>query len=142
MNTHESDFHAWTEIQAELLRQGRLAELDTEHLIEELESMGASERRELGNRLAVLLAHLLKWRYQPERRGRSWMLTIKEQRQRARRVLRDNPSLKPRLPALIQDAYLDARVMAERETGLDEGAFPEACPWTGEQVLDDGFRPD
>lgn len=142
MNTHDSDFHAWTQAQAELLRQGRWTDLDKDHLIEELESMGASERRELNNRLAVLLAHLLKWRYQPERRGRSWTLTIEEQRQRCRRVLRDNPSLKPRLPTLAEDAYLDARLMAARETGLEKHLFPASCPWPVEQALNDEFMPE
>ena len=79
-NLHESDFYRWTHEQAALLRERRLDELDTEHLIEELWDMGASQERELESRLAVLLAHLLEWRFQLERRGKSWWATIKEQR--------------------------------------------------------------
>jgi len=104
--------------------------------------MGASERRELGNRLAVLLAHLLKWQFQPERRGTSWRLTIKEQRQRSARVLRQNPSLKSRLAEMAADAYQDARLMAARETGCEEGGFPADCPYSLEQIQDPEFFPD
>ncbi|MGH8654156.1 MAG: DUF29 domain-containing protein, partial [Gammaproteobacteria bacterium] len=88
---HNVDFYAWTEQQANLLKSGKLADVDLEYLIEELNSMGASERRELINRLAVLSAHLLKWQYQPSFRGRSWQITIKEQRRQLQRLLNDNP---------------------------------------------------
>ena len=77
---HEQDFYAWTQEQAALLKFGRLAELDVQHLIEELENMGASEKRELISRLEILLIHLLKWQYQPALQSRSWLLTIEEQR--------------------------------------------------------------
>lgn len=138
---HEQDFHAWALQQAGLIREGRFAELDYQHLEEEIESMGASERRELVNRLGVLLAHLLKWQYQPERRGSSWRLTIEEQRQRAARVLRQNPSLKPRLGEFLVDAYQDARLIAARETGMDKRAFPDQCPYACALVLDPDFYP-
>jgi len=141
-NLHDRDFYAWTQQQAELIRSGRFDELDVEFLSEEIESMGASERRELGNRLAVLLAHLLKWRYQPERQGRSWLLTIEEQRQRSQRVLKQNPSLRPKLPDTFFDAYADARLMAAREMGVDKRSLPQDCPWTVDQALQDGFLPD
>ena len=104
--------------------------------------MGASERRELGNRLAVLLAHLLKWQFQPERRGVSWRLTIEEQRQRSARVLRQNPSLKSRLDEIFQDAYADARLVSARETGLDKRAFPDEPPYSVDQAFDVEFYPD
>lgn len=140
--THETDFYTWTQEQAALLRAGRLAELDTTNLIEEIEDMGRGERRELEHRLSLLLAHLLKWRYQPERRGNSWRATIGEQRHRSCRLLRRNPGLKAALPESFVDAYEDARFIAMRETGLDDVIFPLPCPWTFEQVLDDGFWPD
>ena len=103
MNTalHDTDFYTWTREQAGLLRAGNFANLDTAHLIEELESMGARERRELETRLSVLLQHLLKWRYQPERRGNSWRSTIRVQRIDAARVLADNPGLQSRMPELF-----------------------------------------
>lgn len=139
---YEQDFYAWTLKNAELLRQGRLGEIDLEHLAEELESMGRSEKRELINRLAVLLAHLLKWRIQANRRGRSWQLTLKEQRRQITRVLRDNPSLKPLLAEIVAEAYEDAVLRVAQETGLEESAFPAGCPFTLEQTLDENFLPD
>ncbi len=140
-NLHDQDFYAWTQQQSELLRAGKIDQLDVDHIIEEIESMGASERRELGNRLAVLLAHLLKWQYQPERRGRSWLLTIEEQRRRSARVLRQNPSLKACLDEIFQDAYGDARLIAARETGKDKTEFPQESLWTTDQVLEEDFLP-
>ncbi|MGZ8242847.1 DUF29 domain-containing protein [Methylomagnum sp.] len=119
---HNLDFYTWTHQQAELLRAGRFDELDTGHLIEELESMGARERRELTNRLAVLLAHLLKWQYQPERRGNSWRRTIKIQRIEINDLLADNPGLKSELPEIFAKAYEKARVLATDETRSDEGS--------------------
>jgi len=142
MNTHDTDFYTWTQEQSALLKQGRFMDTDVEHLIEELESMGATERRELTNRLGILLAHLLKWQYQPERRGKSWRLTVKEQRQRVARILRQNPGLKPSLGESMEDAYGDALLIAERETNLDETTFPIECPWSIVQVLDMDFWPN
>lgn len=138
---HETDFYAWTQQQAHLLKVGKLSELDTEYLIEEIESMGASERRALIHRLAVLLAHLLKWQYQPNYRGRSWQLTIKEQRRQLTRLLRDNPSLKTRLEEFVAEAYGDAIILAARETGFDENTFPEQCGYGVDEILDLVFFP-
>ncbi len=138
---YRNDFYGWTQEQAALLKAGRLDRLDIEHLIEELESMGARERRELGNRLAVLLMHLLKWQFQPERRGRSWSLTIKIQRLDIRALLKQNPGIGPDIPEILADAYAKARLLAARQTGLDEAAFPEQCGWPIESVLSDEFLP-
>jgi hypothetical protein len=139
---HDKDFYSWTHQQAELLRQGRLGELDAEHLIEELDGMGARERRELEARLSVLLQHLLKWRYQPTRRGASWLRTIKIQRIDALRVLEDNPGLKPKLPELFASAYSRARILATDETTLDEASFPEHSPFSLDEVLNANFLPE
>jgi len=141
-NLHDRDFYAWTQQQAQLLKAGRVHEADFDHLIEELESMGASERRQLINRLAVLLAHLLKWHHQPTFRGRSWQLTMKEQRRQLERHLRDNPTLASRLPEFVADAYGDAVLRAARETGLEEGVFAESCPYTEAEILSVDFLPD
>ena len=130
---YERDFHAWASEQAGLLRAGRLAEADIAHIVEEIESMGRSERRELVNRLVVLLLHLLKWRFQPALRGNSWRLSIKEQRIRLAAHLEDNPSLK---------AYRLAAIEAERDTGLSESTFPTACPFSFEQMMDERFWPE
>jgi hypothetical protein len=96
-NLYETDFFGWTLQQAELLKSGQLSELDTEHLIEEIEAMGRSERQQLTRRLEILLIHLLKWQYQPALRDLSWQLTITEQRRRIAKLLANNPSLKPEL---------------------------------------------
>lgn len=104
--------------------------------------MGKSEKRELVSRLAVLLLHLLKWRYQAARCGRSWQNSIEVQRIRLEAHLRDNPSLKSVLGEAIADAYRVARLEAETETGLDRTAFPATCPWSFEQVMAEGFRPE
>jgi hypothetical protein len=137
---YDTDFYAWTREQADLLRAGRLPALDVAHLAEEIESMGRSERNLLTDGLAVLLAHLLKWRFQPGLRGNSWRLTIREQRRRAARVLAQNPSLGAVLDAILADAYGDALLMAERETGLPEGTFPPASPWTFDQAMQDELK--
>ena len=125
---YERDFHAWTTEQAALLRAGRLSEADVENIAEEIESMGRSEKRELANRLTVLLIHFLKWQVQPERRSNSWRLAIVEQRLRLAEHLKDNPSLKAALPDGFASAYRLALLGAQRETDLPEDAFPAASP--------------
>lgn len=123
-NLYEQDFHAWTQEQAAKLKAGRLAELDIGHLAEELESMGATERREVISRLTVLVMRLLKWRVQPERRGNSWRLTIEIQRGEVEDALKQNPSLRPRLPEFFEDVYARAVLKAAKETGIDRRQFP------------------
>jgi ribosomal protein L29 len=138
---HDSDFFGWTLQQTDLLRAGRLEQLDVSSLIDEIEDMGKSQIRELESRLGVLLAHLLKWRYQPTRRGVSWETTIQEQRRRLSRLLADNPSLKSRLSKAYDEAYGDARLIARRETGLPEETFPEINPFNLEQTFDPNYWP-
>jgi len=133
---YEFDFYGWTQHQAGLIRSGKLAELDLANILEEIETMGRSEKRELVNRLAVLLAHLLKWQFQSERRSKSWEFTIKEQQRMVERVLRENPSLKPRIPEIVEDAYDFALFTAARETGMLRDDFPQECPWTLDEALD------
>ena len=134
---YDDDFCAWANEQAALLRAGRLPDADIANIAEEIESMGRSERNQLTNRLAVLLAHLLKWQFQPGLRGNSWRLTIRVQRRRAGRILDQNPSLCAALPAILVEAYGDAMLIAERETGLPEDTFPADCPWTFDQAMRD-----
>jgi len=141
MTIYERDFYAWTQIQATLLREQQFTQLDLDHLIEEIESMGRSERRQLLSRLEILLMHLLKWQHQSELRGRSWELTIVEQRRRIAKLLSANPSLHNQLPDLLPEAYDDATFGAMRETGLPQATFPALCPWTMEEVLGDGWLP-
>jgi hypothetical protein len=137
---YNSDFYAWTQQQAQLLRNKALSELDIIHLAEELEAMGRSEKRELASRLEVLLLHLLKWQFQPGFRSRSWRLTIKEQRLRLEKHLGENPSLKALLPEYLDSAYQLAVIGAEKETGLD--VFPDNCPYLAEEIFDQAFLPD
>ena len=138
---YESDFYAWANEQAVLLRAGKLDIADIENIAEEIESMGKSEKRELINRLTVLLLHMLKWQFQPERRGSSWEATVTVQRDDLRDHMADNPSLKGTLPEAITDAYRKAAILAHGETNLPKAAFPAACPWSFEQIMDDGFWP-
>lgn len=138
---YDQDFYAWAQTQADLLRQGRLADADIGHIAEEIESMGRAEKRELVSRLTVLLLHLLKWRFQPDQRGRSWRLSIIEQRLRITDHLADNPSLKARLPEALAAAHRLARLEAARETGLELDMFPDTCPWTFPEIMEEDFWP-
>jgi hypothetical protein len=138
---YEQDFYAWANEQAALLRTGRVSDADLEHIAEEIESMGRSEKRELVNRLKVLLAHLLKWQFQPTLRGTSWRLTIEEQRREVAEHLADNPSLKATLPEAMASAYGSAILVAARETGLGREVFPANCPWTFDRATSDDFWP-
>jgi hypothetical protein len=139
---YDKDFYAWANEQAALLRAGKLGEADIEHIAEEIESMGKTEKRELVSRLTVLMLHLLKWKCQPGLRGRSWRLTIEEQRFAVESHMADNPSLKSRVDEAVFEAYRGARLRAERETGLDAEAFPEQCPWSFAQLTDHDFWPE
>lgn len=138
--THENDFYAWTQEQAHLLKTGKLHRIDWQHIAEELEDMGRSEKRQLESRLEVLIMHLLKWQFQPNLRSRSWQLTIKEQRLRLEKLLQKNPSLQPSLTEAIEDVYPLATLTAERETGLS--LFPETCPYTLTEILSLEFFPE
>jgi hypothetical protein len=138
---YDNDFFAWSLEQAELLRAGKLAEDDVEHIAEEIESMGRTEKRELISRLSILLLHMLKWRYQPDKRSPSWEASIRVRRNRLADHLDDNPSLKPLASQALASAYRDAALEAVAETGLPGSTFPDKCPWAVEQVLDGGFWP-
>jgi hypothetical protein len=139
---YEQDFYASANEQAALLRAGKLDSADIENIAEEIESMGRSEKRELVNHLAVLLLHLLKWRYQPSLRGNSWHLTVTEQRYRLHRHMNDDPSLEPQLDKAMLDAYSLAKLSAERETGLARPTFQQDCPFTFDQAMTEDFLPD
>jgi hypothetical protein len=139
---YDHDFYAWANEQATLLRAGDLATADIAHIAEEIESMGRSEKRELVNRLVILLLHLLKWQYQPGLRGNSWRLSVEEQRYRLADHLGDNPSLKAKIPEALVNAYRLALVEAERETGITRKTFPALCPWSFDQIIAEDFWPE
>ena len=140
---YEQDFFQWTQTTAALIRQGKWHAINAKCVAEELESLGKRDRRELASRLQVLVMHLLKWHYQPEGwvQGHSWRGTIRTQRLELRLLLRDSPSLRPQVAAFVADVYPAARADACDETGLPETTFPQECPWTAEQILDDAFWP-
>ena len=115
--------------------------LDLTNLIEEVECLGKHEKRELSSRLEVLLMHLLKWKYQYEEQSKSWQRIIREQRHQIKKVLKDNPSLKPLVQEYINEAFPYARENAHLETGVFLKNFPETCEWTIEQTLDSDFFP-
>ena len=137
--TPEQDFYAWTQKQAQLLRTGKLDEIDWQNIAEEIEDMGRSEKRQLESRLEILIMHLLKWQFQPNLRSRSWQLTIKEQRLRLEKLLQENPSLQGNLMEVIAKVYPLASLSAERETGLS--LLPEVCPYHVTEILLDDFLP-
>lgn len=137
MNAYRTDFYLWTQQQAALLRQGHLSQVDIENIAEEIESMGRNDRRAMGSHLRNILMHLLKWRYQPKRRGISWKSSINSGRDELDVLLADSPSLQPQLPALIVEEYQRARRNAAHETRLSLTTFPEQCPFTIEQITGD-----
>ena len=141
---YETDIVAWAREQAALIRAGRFEHLDLEHIAEEIEDVGKSETRELASRMAVLLMHLLKWQYQPQfQHSTSWARTMRDQRKAIVKRLRNTPSLKPFLddPEWVEDVWIDAVHDATKETKLDINTFPEVCPWTMEEVLQEGWLP-
>lgn len=141
---YAQDFAAWLEDTANLLRAGKWHEIDATTLAEELDAVRAQERREALRRLRRLMQHLLKWQYQPVRRqrGHSWRSTIHTQRAALADMLDTSPSMTRELPILCTKGYPLARQWASDETGLPLATFPEACPWTTAQILDDTFWPD
>ena len=138
---YDDDFYAWTQQQAALLRQGRVASLDLPNVLEEIETLGRKEIAELRSRFTVLALHLLKQLHQPERSGRSWQTTILNQRIEIGRHMKDNPSLEPKAEAVFAEAYADARELAASETGLALSTFPQALPFSREQALDRTWQP-
>lgn len=135
-NIYETDFYGWTLLQSSLLKERNMKKLDCENLIEEIESMGRSEKSKLRSYISNLLMHMLKVRYQPSYHTISWDLSIKNARLETKETLDENPSLKPKLKEIIKNAYKSAKIKAAEETGLDEKIFPEECPWTIEEILE------
>jgi Domain of unknown function DUF29 len=120
----EADLYSWARRQVEFLRAGRVTEIDSAAIAEEIDDVGEEQYDKLGSAVRVLALHLLKRDHQPSMRSRSWTLTIREQRKRAERQLRRNPGLKSRLEDALEAAYEDARLEAASETGLPLSAFP------------------
>ena len=138
---YDKDFYAWTQEQAQLLRHHQWSQLDLPNLIEEIESLGKQQRQELRNRLSILIGHLLKWEHQSQQRSRSWLATIRVQRRDTQELLQENPSLKSYLMEVLQRAYESGKDLAVRETDLPYKTFPQDCPYTFEEIMDDRFYP-
>lgn len=138
---YETDFYAWSQEQAKLLKHQEWSQLDLPNLIEEIESLGKQQRAELRNRLSILIAHLLKWEYQVSKRSRSWVNTICIQRIDLLELLKENPSLKPYLEEALQTAYSKGIALASGETNLPRKTFPENSPYRLEEIFSDSFYP-
>ena len=138
----EDDFYGWCYEQAELLRLRRFAEVDLPNVIEELESMGKEQRHALRSSYRLIIAHMLKWQFQPDRRARSWERTIIRERINIHDREKDNKSLANQAGELAGEAYKSAVLMAAKETGLPQGTFPASCPYTLDQLRDPDWRPE
>lgn len=139
---YETDFYLWTSRNAQLLRERRFNEIDFENIAEEIEDMGGNRKRELRSRLSILLAHLLKWKFQPMGRCSSWKYTIDEQRDELIDLLTESPSLQYELEQKLQHAYKYALRQAEKDTAINRKNFPQECPFSLGEVLDEEFSPE
>jgi hypothetical protein len=142
MSDYDHDFYAWALAQAALLRAGAWTALDVTNLAEEIEDLAKRDRRAVESYLEVILLHLLKWAYQPERRSRSWQKSLLQARHRLAKRLRDNHTLASQVQGLVGEVYPYARRLAALETNLPESTFPSTLRWEAQQVLDEQFLPE
>ena len=133
--TYSEDYAGWIEDTACAIEEGRFSQIDRTALADEIRDLGKTERRELRSALEVLIMHMLKARYQPDKQTRSWGLTMRVQRNHIAEFLEQSPSLRRELPKFIKNAYTNARLKAADETGLELDAFPEPCEWAVTDVL-------
>lgn len=140
-SAYERDFALWIDAQLDILRAKKFEQLDLDNVIEELESMAGNQRRELASRIEVLLMHLLKCRYQPEKISSSWLGTIRTQRSELGRLLKQSPSLKRFVDEYAEEVYPEAVELAVLETGLRRATFPARNPFSSGQLLDPDFFP-
>ncbi|MGA9377931.1 MAG: DUF29 domain-containing protein [Phormidium sp.] len=136
---YEQDYYLWLETTAKILREGQVSLLDTANLLEEIEDMGRSEKRAVYSNLKILLIHLLKYRYQPEKRSNSWKATIVEHRQRLKKAVQESPSLQPYFEEIFNECYQDARELAAAETGLPIDEFPVESPFVMAEILNSNY---
>jgi hypothetical protein len=141
LNLYQQDFFAWTKQQINYLQNQQWNQLDLVNLIEEIETLGKQQRQELRNRLSILIGHLLKWEYQPQKRSHSWLATLRVQRIDIQELIDDNPSLKPYLEEALNQAYLKGLLLAVSETNLPDRTFPKNCPYSLTEILSDRFYP-
>ena len=139
---YEQDFCLWVDKALVLLREGNLTDLDLANLLEEIEDMSNSQKQALESNLKIILMHLLKYKYQSDKRTSSWRYTIVEHRQKIRKAFKNSPSLKRHFLEEFADVYLDARKLASVETNIDIDNFPITSPFTEFQVLDEDYLPE
>ncbi|MBE9051166.1 DUF29 domain-containing protein [Nostocales cyanobacterium LEGE 11386] len=140
-NLYDQDFYAWVEQTTEILKSQHWDKLDLEHLIEEVVDLGKSQQRALQSALRLVLSHLLKWKYQPERRSHSWQVTITHERLNLDELMQESPSLRRFLndAEWINTTYQRARREAIVETNVEDDNFPIVCPFTVDEILDLDF---
>lgn len=136
---YETDFYTWTQEQCQALLNRQVNSLDWQHLAEEIGDLGNRHYDQLSSRLSILIGHLLKWKYQPANRSNSWKATIREQRRKIDRLLERNPGLNNKWNEALEEAWLDGKDLAIRETGLDDQDFPEECPFSSFQIQDSNY---
>ena len=139
---YESDFNLWLENNVALLKQRKFTQMDIKNLIEEIEDMGNNRKDALESNLMRVFQHLLKWKYQPQKRSNSWRASITEHSLRLNKALKKSPSLKPYFQTVYEECYQDASLIASRETGIEIEIFPVDCPFTTEQVLNPDYLPE
>ncbi|MBW4644961.1 MAG: DUF29 domain-containing protein [Goleter apudmare HA4340-LM2] len=139
---YEQDYELWLESTIHQLRQRNFDDIDIDLLLEEIAEMGGSLKDALENNLIVVLAHLLKWQYQPDYRSGSWRASIKEHRRRINKSILKHPRSKKYYEIVLPDCYLPALDWAVTETGLSPDIFPQQCPFTAQQIIDSEFLPD
>ena len=139
---YEQDYYQWLTATANKLRQGKLAEIDVVNLIEEIEDMGRSERKAVRSNLRILLMHLLKYKYQPEKRTNNWLFTIVEHRKRLQQSFQDSPSLRPYFLEVFEESYQDAIDLSTAETSLPRNTFPNKSPFTPQNTLNSDYLPN
>jgi len=139
---YDEDVYGWTIHTAELLRSKKMDEVDFENIIEEIESLGRSEKNGLTSSIRLIISHLLKWQYQPERRTPSWKATISTHRMQAEFYLDDNPSLKSKIDDILVKAYKRAVIEAANDTLMEDSVFPKECPYSFEEITSNEFYPE
>jgi hypothetical protein len=142
---YERDYYAWLQDQVRALREHRIEDVDWENVAEEIEGLSKSEKHGLRSQIARLVEHLLKLSYtrslSRDYNARGWRLSVRSARFEINKLLQESPSLRPRLPEMLPDAYYAGRLRALRDPELSEDEIPELSPWTVEQVMDDSFLP-
>lgn len=139
---YQTDYQAWVTETVKHLRAGNFAGLELDELIEEIESLGRSDRRGIVSQLTRLLLHLLKWQFQPQRRSDSWLDSITDARTQIELALADSPSLKPYPAEQLANSYQRARRQAAAQTNIEISVFPEVCPYAIELVLTENWLPE